>query len=287
MSNPYDRLHRSEDEVTRLKKQVSTMRKVSITAVVLSVVSVIGVVFLLTASALPTFSIGVPSFPFNLSDLPKLPSLNTNDMREEKDATVGSGLQYVDTDNDGLSDDFERNAGTDQYKIDTDNDGLSDKEEIRLGSNPLISNTDGDRYADGVDMDPTFYNVATINATPYNLKVETKMDDSIVVEALSGKRYMNPFTVLYNVQVDIDVKNIGTDYTSFVKYDVVFTVNGEVVKRIPETLAILDAGQTITKHYGDDIKLVDLPKNVVDKIVKERVANFNVDIQNISFESSF
>jgi len=265
MSNPYDRLHRSEDELTKLRKQVSTMKKVSIAAVALSVVSVIGVVFLLTASALPTFSIGVPSFPVSLSDLPKLPSLNTNNVQEGKDTTIGSGLQYADT----------------------DSDGLSDKEEIRLGSDPLISNTDGDRYADGVDREPAVYNVATINATPYNLKVETKTDDSIVFEALSGKRYMNPFTVLYNVQVDVDVKNIGTDYTSFVKYDVVFMMNGEVVKRIPETLSRLDAGQTITKHYGDDIRLADLSKNVADQVAEERKTEFNVDIQNIVFENSF
>jgi hypothetical protein len=265
MSNPIDKLHRSEDELTKLKKQVSTMKKVSIAAVALGVVSVIGVVFLLTASALPTFSIGFPSFPVSLSDLPKLPSLNTNNVQEERDTTIGSGLQDADT----------------------DKDGLSDKEEIMLGSDPLVSNTDGDRYVDGIDMDPTFYNVATIHATPYNLKVETKTDDSIVFEALSGERYMNPFTVLYNLQVDIDVKNIGTDYTSFVKYDVVFTLNGEVVKRIPETLSRLDAGQTIAKHYGDDIRLADLPKNVAEQVAEERKAQFSVDVQNIVFENSF
>ena len=43
----------------------------------------------------------------------------------------------VDSDKDGLSDNFEAYLGTNQQKKDTDGDGISDGEEFQLGSNPL------------------------------------------------------------------------------------------------------------------------------------------------------
>jgi hypothetical protein len=52
----------------------------------------------------------------------------------------------VDSDEDGLSDDMEREIGTDPNNKDTDGDGYTDGDEIKKGYSPIISayNTDGD-----------------------------------------------------------------------------------------------------------------------------------------------
>lgn len=289
MSNTFDRMYKLEQEIEKLRKQVSTMKKLSGVAVGISVIAVLGVALLLMNSgSLPNLSLGIPNFPVSLSDLPKfsLP-LNTgnNDKETEKDqASIGSFPQYVDTDGDGLPDVFETSIGADPMVTDTDKDWLSDGDEIELGSNPLVKNTDSDRYDDGVDYEPTVKNSADIIITPYNLQAISKTENGIVVETLKGTRYLNPYTVLYYAQIDTEVKNDGTDYTSFVKYDVVFTINGEEVKRIPESLTKMDVGSSLNRHYEQEIRLVDLPKKVADELAKGTPAEFSANIQNISFE---
>ena len=54
-----------------------------------------------------------------------------------------------DSDNDGLSDDYEDKIGTNKAKKDTDNDGLSDYIEVSLGYSPVLSDTDDDGIIDG------------------------------------------------------------------------------------------------------------------------------------------
>ena len=49
------------------------------------------------------------------------------------------GAGQLDSDNDGLGDVDEKNAGTDPEKYDTDGDGFSDKDEIDLGRDPLVA----------------------------------------------------------------------------------------------------------------------------------------------------
>lgn len=59
----------------------------------------------------------------------------------------------VDSDNDGLSDDEEKIAGTNPNVIDTDNDGLSDYEEFVIyKTNSLNPDSDGDTYLDGAEV---------------------------------------------------------------------------------------------------------------------------------------
>ncbi len=57
-----------------------------------------------------------------------------------------------DSDNDGLSDEFEKAIGTDPQDPDTDDDGLLDGQETGrdgIGTNPLNPDTDGDNLTDG------------------------------------------------------------------------------------------------------------------------------------------
>ena len=61
--------------------------------------------------------------------------------------------QPVDSDNDGLPDNREKELGTDPYNVDTDSDGLSDGDEVLIWkTDPLNPDTDGDGYKDGQEV---------------------------------------------------------------------------------------------------------------------------------------
>ena len=69
--------------------------------------------------------------------------LVSNDILDDTDV-VG----MMDDDKDGLSNDAEKDLGTDPNKADSDGDGLNDRDEIIFGSNPLQPDTDGDGLND-------------------------------------------------------------------------------------------------------------------------------------------
>lgn len=62
-------------------------------------------------------------------------------------------INFLDSDKDGLSDELEKQIGTDPYSIDTDNDGLNDYQEFLVyGTNPLDPDTDKDGVIDGLEV---------------------------------------------------------------------------------------------------------------------------------------
>ncbi len=62
-----------------------------------------------------------------------------------------------DTDGDGLTDEEERQIGTNPSYADTDKDGLSDYQEVKVKkTNPLNPDTDGDGIKDGNDLFPLY-----------------------------------------------------------------------------------------------------------------------------------
>ena len=65
----------------------------------------------------------------------------------------GAPLTAVDTDHDGLTDDFEKLAGTNPLAPDTDADGLTDAfEALRSHTDPLAPDTDHDGIADAAEV---------------------------------------------------------------------------------------------------------------------------------------
>jgi hypothetical protein len=62
-------------------------------------------------------------------------------------------VDTVDSDDDGLKDQEEKQIGTDPNNPDTDGDKLSDMDEVRVWlTDPLKADTDGDGYADGAEI---------------------------------------------------------------------------------------------------------------------------------------
>ncbi|WP_435344933.1 hypothetical protein [Haloarchaeobius sp. HRN-SO-5] len=82
-------------------------------------------------------------------------------LTDDEEKRAGSGLFTADTDDDGLDDAREvRELGTDPNDPDTDGDGLPDATEVDVGADPTVVDTDGDGLDDGsevaeYDTDPT------------------------------------------------------------------------------------------------------------------------------------
>ena len=75
-----------------------------------------------------------------------------------------SGVIEDDPDEDGLSNDRERELGTDPENADSDSDGLADGDEVNIyGSDPLLTDTDLDTFDDGAEVAGGFS--PTVNST--------------------------------------------------------------------------------------------------------------------------
>ncbi|MFA5029695.1 MAG: hypothetical protein WC518_02995 [Patescibacteria group bacterium] len=80
---------------------------------------------------------------------------NTNANSNVNGSAVNTNapLPPQDSDGDGLSDDEEKQLGTDPNKIDTDSDGLIDRAEVSIyKTDPLNKDTDGDGFSDGSEV---------------------------------------------------------------------------------------------------------------------------------------
>jgi len=84
-----------------------------------------------------------------------------------RDVNRGGGSPSLpDHDGDGISDDAERDFGTDPQEADSDGDGLSDPDELEVfGTDPADSDSDDDALTDGTEVsdgtDPTVFDDAT------------------------------------------------------------------------------------------------------------------------------
>ena len=72
---------------------------------------------------------------------------------------LGTSMFLLDSDMDGLNDDFELSIGGDPTSADSDGDGALDYDEYLLGSSLYLNDTDGDGLLDGIEAelgsDPT------------------------------------------------------------------------------------------------------------------------------------
>ena len=85
---------------------------------------------------------------------PSVASADTDDdgLTNLQEFQAGTDPRNADTDGDGVLDGAEVKRGTNPLSADTDGDGLTDAEEIRLGTDPLNPDTDGDGIPDGIEV---------------------------------------------------------------------------------------------------------------------------------------
>lgn len=105
------------------------------------------------SSNVATTTNATTSSPTYVSEIPGLISSTTIPTTTNEIVSPITPISTVDSDNDGLTDEEEKNYQTNPLALDTDTDGLSDYEEIKIyKTNPLLPDTDGDTYLDGAEV---------------------------------------------------------------------------------------------------------------------------------------
>ncbi|MBU1945731.1 MAG: DUF333 domain-containing protein, partial [Nanoarchaeota archaeon] len=116
---------------------------------------------------------------------------------DEEEAPINVNLKELipnstDSDNDGLPDYIENEAGTDILKNDTDNDGLSDYDEyLKYKTSPLMADSDGDGIPDNNwdERREYAYTIKAIGKVAYPYDIATMNDffqDALIIEEVGG-----------------------------------------------------------------------------------------------------
>ena len=103
----------------------------------------------------------------------------------------------LDSDNDGMSDSYERQHGFDPLwngdaNLDSDNDGLTNLEEFTLGTDPKNNDTDGDGILDGQDPLPNSFTVRvnrTGRGAVFPLYAEVPKGERVVFNLTANKGF--------------------------------------------------------------------------------------------------
>jgi hypothetical protein len=185
-----------------------------------------------------------------------------------------------DSDGDGLTDKQEQEYGTDPLNRDTDGDGIDDGIEVERGTNPTNPNTDEDRYRDNEDPDPLAKNSAAVKIVVSDLVLEENykvFEPSIDHNA-----------IVATVIVNIVARNDGDDYSSFVKFDGVFTMDGVELKRVNRDIGRVEQADQEEKQLTYLLKVSDIPEKMVQEMVKSidesNLPMVSFEIRNLSFE---
>jgi hypothetical protein len=198
--------------------------------------------------------------------------------RQEIDEMTVSGKQ--DSDGDGLTDEEEQEYGTDPLNRDTDGDGIDDGIEVDQGTNPTNPNTDGDRYRDNEDPDPLVKNSAAVRLIASDLMLE---ENYKVFEPDIDEN-----AVVATVTINIVARNDGDDYSSFVKFDGVFLMDGVELKRINKDIGRIEQDSQEEKEMEYVLKISDIPENTIAEMVKNisqsNLPILSFEIGNLSFE---
>ena len=150
-------------------------------------------------------------------------------------------LLSADPDGDGLTNDLERQYGTDPNNPDTDNDGLKDGEEVNTyGTSPVDYDTDGDGTIDGNDANPT-----------RDLKLVVRIDNFTELD------YADPFNDPGEPVIEVTIEDdLGNVYLSSYKiyyykgeYYVIVNVPDDKDRTFKITIFALDADLLDYDYY--------------------------------------
>jgi outer membrane protein OmpA-like peptidoglycan-associated protein len=153
----------------------------------------------------------------------------------------------LDSDGEGLSDEFEKTIGTDPFKPDTDGDGLTDFEEVRtFMTDPLNPDSDYDGLSDGAE-------VHTYQTNP--LKTDT--DDGGVADGHEviedGTNPLDPSDdlQLFTLNIEFDYDKADLRPQDFDELDIV----AKVLQRNPNATARIEGHADKRKKSKRDYNL--------------------------------
>lgn len=205
---------------------------------------------------------------------------------------IANVCQPRDTDKDGLTDEEEMKLGTNPNIADTDGDALSDYYEVRvLKTNPLNRNTDGDRYDDGQDPLPLVKSTANVLTTVQDKKWNWNVVNiAVVAITVAGSggiaAVLAKDIVIANPSGEILIQNAGNDYSSYVNFDVKFSMMNTEISSAKQSISIgrLNEGQEMTKSFSREIKSSDLLGPLVDAVLK-KTTNWDIYVENVEYET--
>ncbi|MDD4606971.1 MAG: hypothetical protein PHS07_01335 [Patescibacteria group bacterium] len=145
----------SQPQVQQRADDLIEIRDENKSGVIKKIILIVGVILIVAG-----LSFGVWYFLKHKSPVTQKDLDNINIQAEENlipDNPIAIPLQaetqISDQDHDGLSDEEEMALGTDLNNVDSDGDGLFDRDEVKIyETNPLNLDTDGDGYSDGEEV---------------------------------------------------------------------------------------------------------------------------------------
>lgn len=220
---------------------------------------------------------------------------------------IANSCAPIDTDKDGLTDIEEKKIGTNINLFDSDGDTLGDYQETKIGgTNPLKMNTDDDRYNDNNDPNPIKKNSAVIYVTKSNEKGEYNLANLLVIgSVLTGSGLVGCLTTvctaspavivaavaavkdltIYTSSSDIVIQNTGDDYSSFVTFEVVYSIGNKTLERVPQSYGQISSNLKTTMKYSHDIKVIDLG-DILGEVFNLLLgkSKINIEITDVQYE---
>ncbi len=166
-STPESKIREAEDEINKIKREKSRKTPLIIALILILLLGIGGGAWyyfqFLASSPINSnyreqpVEVGEVNINQNQNSNQEInQNINSNqnaDQGAKQNINIPARPVVVDSDSDGLSDEKEKEIGTNINLADTDNDGLLDKEEIDIyKTNPLNPDTDGDGYSDGTEI---------------------------------------------------------------------------------------------------------------------------------------
>lgn len=188
-----------------------------------------------------------------------------------------------DSDGDGLNDSKEYNLGTNPNKEDTDGDDIDDKEELRDGTDLMNVNTDDDRYDDNEDDSPLAVNSAKVSVKLSLSGINQNLDSFFETSGDENSE----LTVLV-IKAKVIANNTGSDYTSFVKFDTLISINGYDILKKKESVGKVEDGMALKEDLAYVIEAADIPLHVKESMKKDfeagRTSEITIRATGVEYE---
>lgn len=190
----------------------------------------------------------------------------------------------IDLDKDGLTDIEERDFGSNPSIYDTDSDGLNDYNEKQKGTNPNNVNTDKDRYNDNEDLAPLNKNSANMIIEIVSQKIELNIPNIVILFGirLTGVGLISPNSELYATKADIKIINTGDDYTNYLNYEIILSIDGSDLDKKSFSYQRVDTGANVIQHVSFSTALKDIPELLLNLITTQTEPKIKID--NIDYE---